>query len=195
MFVRFHIHQPSAATILTYCAGIKFTLKVANVDTSYFQSFVTVMARSAQSLMCRQRVAKSESSRLPFTLDLILRYKDTCGLLTYRQRFIYAAMRVAYLLLLRVSEYTVSKSNHFLRSEDVIFVLSSGYVLSSDISGTLLGNVVGVLITVRSAKNDQDREGHRFFFPRVDPGGNDGCICSLLFRWAMESRVLYHNNL
>ena len=84
MFVRFHVHQLSAATILTYCAGIKFTLKVANVDTSYFQSFVTVMARSALSLMCRQRVAKSESSRLPFTLDLILRYKDMCGLLTYR---------------------------------------------------------------------------------------------------------------
>lgn len=189
MFVRFHIQKLSAATILTYCAGIKFHFKCANVDTSFFQAFVAVMARAALALMCRQRIAKSEASRLPFTLDLILRYRRSSGLLTYKQRCVYTAMRLAFLLLLRVSEYTITKANHFLRAEDITFVLPTGYVSSFDLSSAQALQVIGVLITIRSAKNDKYKEGHRFFFPRVDPGPNDGCICSLLLQWALEARL------
>lgn len=189
MFSRFQIQRLAASTILTYCAGILFFLKCANVDTSFFQSVATTMARSALSLLCRQRVAKREISKLPFTLDMILHFRHRSGLLTFRQRGIYVAMRLAFLLLLRVSEYTKTKADHYLRSDDVVFVTPSGYIYSHQLSVQTSAEVSGILITVRSAKNDPEKEGHRFFFQKVDPAEHDNCICTLLLTWAQEAQL------
>jgi hypothetical protein len=177
-----------AATVVSYCAGVRHCLNCAGLSTVWFDSFPVRAAKSAIGLLCRQRKAVKETRRLPVSGDMIEGYKKWADMGDFRVRAVYSAMRLAFLLMLRVSEYVqVGKANHFLRAEDVTFILEEGSMVRADeIRGRVVGEAVAVLVDVRSAKNDGEGEGHRFSLVR-DATVEGGCLCSLLRGWADEA--------
>jgi hypothetical protein len=175
-----------ATTISGYLSGVAYTLNCRGIDTSCFSSVSVLMAKSGISLLDRQREAQSERSHLPFTLDMIHHYKERVGNRDFRNHGIYTAMMVAYTLLLRISEYTRTKANHFLRTQDVGFTTALRVVPSHMCHSIEWSAVTGVVFTVRSAKNDIEGVGHRMAFTRKT-SGND-CICEIAWAWARRAR-------
>lgn len=185
MFQLFFIDKLTAATIGVYMSALKYHFNCDNLDTEWFQSFAITKARSALFVLCRQRKAEREIGKLPFSLDLIELFGRMFPQQQYRNQGIYTAMRLAHLLMLRISEYTITKANHFIRGKDVIFCLDNGsHVISSNVSHQSVNQITGVLIDVRSAKNDTTGSGHRFYFA-VNTSNSSQCICSLLLNWAL----------
>jgi integrase len=185
MFQLFFIDKLTASTIGVYLSALKYHFNCENFDTEWFQTFAITKARSALSVLCRQRKAEREIGKLPFSLDLIELYRQMFPQQLFRHRGTYTAMRLAHLLMLRISEYTITKANHFIRGRDIIFCLDDGsYLISSHVSHQMVHRITGVLIDVRSAKNDKSGAGHRFFFA-VNATNRSQCICSLLLDWAL----------
>jgi integrase len=185
MFQLFFIDKLAASTIGVYLAALKYHFNCDNCDTEWFKTFAITKARSALSTMCRQRKAEREVGKLPFSLDLVELYKVKYPPQLYKNRAIYTAMRLAHLLMLRVSEYTITKANHFIRGQDITFCLEDGsYVTSPHVSYPVSTRITGVLIDVRSAKNDKYGAGHRFYFARDTTVGSQ-CICTVLLDWAL----------
>lgn len=185
MFQLFFIDKLAAATIGVYLAALKYHFNCDNCDTEWFTTFAITKARSALSTMCRQRKAEREVGKLPFSLDLIELFKEKFPSQLFKNRAIYTAMRLAHLLMLRVSEYTITKANHFIRGQDISFCLDDdSHVASPQVSYSLASRISGVLIDVRSAKNDKYGAGHRFYFAR-NPTNSSQCICTVLLEWAL----------
>jgi integrase len=185
MFQLFFIDKLAAATISVYLAALKYHLNCDNCDTEWFTTFAITKARSALATMCRQRKAEREIGKLPFSLDLIELYKVKYPPQVYKNRAIYTAMRLAHLLMLRISEYTITRANHFIRGQDISFCLDDGsYVASPHVSYPKASRITGVLIDVRSAKNDKHGAGHRFYFAR-EAATSSQCICTVLLEWAL----------
>ena len=182
MFHMFYSELLKASTISNYLAGVRHHLIGRNVAVDFLAASLVVSAKSALSLMCRQRVAVRETSALPFTRDLIERFVQSGSFDNPRHLGTVIALNLAHLLLLRVSEYVVTESNHYLRSNDVLFLCGGQYYPSHDVPEHLWDCIEGVIIDIRSAKNDSAGRGHRFFFRRRLNGFN--CICSLLVRWS-----------
>lgn len=186
MFQLFFIDKLAASTISVYLAALRYRLTCANHDVTWMASVPMTKARAALSLMCRQRKAEKEVGKLPFTLDLIALYQSTHPSSSYRNRAIYTAMRLAHLLMMRVSEYTKSpKTDHHLRSRDVKFQLQDGsFVTTAQARPSSTAQISGVVIDITSAKNDSAGSGHRFFFARA-LSATEPCICMLLWNWAV----------
>ena len=193
LFQLFVVDNLAAATISVYLASLRYHFICANRDINWMSSVAITKARSALYLMCRQRKAEREVGKLPFTLDLIELYRSTHPLSFYRYRAVYTAMRLAHLLMLRISEYTrTPHADHHMRGADVMFQVQDGsYVLSSAVTPNLTHLVTGVVIDIRSAKNDSKGSGHRFFFPH-HTSSPDRCICSLLWEWSLLAKPPDH---
>ena len=86
------------------------------------------------------------------------------------------AMMLAYVCLMRKSEYLEEDSDHYLLAESISFEveypLGSGKVIQVASTECHLHDrraMREVTIEIRSAKNDEGGEGHRFTSVRVDP--------------------------
>jgi hypothetical protein len=187
MFYLFFDQRLVANTISNYVSGIRHHFSCRNLDLSCFESTTLSNARTALNLLGRSRVAEREVGSLPVTLDLIDSYTSWFSLQDYKHRGVYTAMRLAHLLLFRISEYVKTSANHYLRSDDVVFVVNGENIHSYDVSAKDWNSVSGVIIDVRSGKNDSDGAGSRFPFRRQECERN--CICYLLFQWAIIARL------
>jgi hypothetical protein len=189
MFCLFINDGLAAATVSNYVAAVAYHLQCCNINCDFLSSVAVLKARSSLAILCRQRKAEREVGSLPATLDLIERFKAARSVSNFRNKGVYTAMRLAHLLLLRVSEYTVTPADHFLRAQDVTFVFAGRRRPSHALDPSdRIEEVIGVLIDVRSAKNDKSGQGHRFYFRRdALPTSAGTCIASLLFEWASLS--------
>lgn len=186
----FHFLHLQASTINNYLAGVAFHLKCRQVDTSFLHSAVMQMARSGVTLLSRGKKAACERGALPFTWSMILAYKQHNSLSVARNHCTYTALAIAFTLLLRVSEYIRSPSNHFLRSQDVVFVLNSGETIPSfRLTASSFSNVASVIFIIRSAKNDQLGESHRLCYPKREDTSLQACICSIAMEWARRAEL------
>lgn len=181
----------SAGSICNNLSAVRYHLECRNINCAHLSSPAVMHARAALLILCRQRVAVREVGSLPASLELIESFAKTHSQHTFRNRGIYIAMRLAHLLLLRISEYTITDANHFLRSDDVSFLVDGrrvpAYLVTSSLSSS---QIEGVLIDLRSAKNDGEGRGHRFFFRyEHSPGAPVSNICSLLFEWALGGQL------
>jgi len=127
-------------TVSTYCSGVRFFLMNSNVDVSQMDhSPVMKAVRSGQLKQWRVLPgnAKSERDTLPMSADMIVRMRNAmCHSATperqTRQELAAAtAIVFAFTLLARISEYIVTKSNHYIRGKHIMFLLSSGVLIDS----------------------------------------------------------------
>ena len=168
------------------------------MDTSFFdRSEIIKSTRRGMHVAFRAEEGNAKKDRftLPFTVDMILYainvYLDTSRIYGLA---IATAMVLAFVCLLRISEYTRSNNNHFMRAEDVVFVVCDSFgenlfVHSTNIHRYCLVEVIEVVVTVRSAKNDTAGEGHRFCFAKK-AGDSEMAfdLVSVLYEWACVAR-------
>jgi capsule polysaccharide export protein KpsC/LpsZ len=60
MFQLFFIDKLTASTIGVYLSALKYHFNCENFDTEWFKTFAITKARSALSVLCRQRKAERE---------------------------------------------------------------------------------------------------------------------------------------
>ena len=150
-------------------------------------------ARTAIELQYRLTHPASDTGSLPFTIDMVMHARTTvlntgCA----EHRAVNTAMTIATVILGRASEYLPMPSDHHLRSQDVKFRLHNLQdVLSSDAWKYTLADIHSVILTVRSAKNDQEGFGSRFQY--VKGSLSDTCVfdpTADLFSWAVLAKPL-----
>ena len=188
-------------SVSTYLAGTAFMLRVSNVDTSFIEKSQAIkMTRTGMFVAYRITAGKmvQDTVTLPFTVDMIIAaITGHLDISTCPGRATATAIVLAYCCLLRVSEYIPTDADHFLLSESVVFVVLSTdgeiFVPSHDIHGYSLVDVIEVVVTIRSAKNDSLGEGHRFCFSKKKPDRVAGVafdLASDLYEWASRARPL-----
>lgn len=184
----FHVLKLQATTINNYLAGVSYALRCQGEDVNFLNAAAIQMARSGVALLSRGKRAASETGCLPFTFEMVLRYKEIYSISIARCQGIFTALMVAFTLLLRISEYAMTSSDHYLRGGDVLFVLQSGLTLpASQVTKSQSSVVTAVIFVIRSAKNDQLGEAHRLCFPKRRQHDSLPCICSLVWDWAMRA--------
>lgn len=187
----------SHKTVGTYLSGIRhyFGQKFRSVE--FFDEPIISQTRSSLAYLHAQNDSlASEKKTLPFTCDMIVYGKDVFfkGFAsTWLRRGIIVGMIIAFCCLLRRSELLITEANHFLRGQDVVFdVMHNGKQISIYPRAAYLylrTTVVGVSITVHSAKNDWEGEGHRMYFTRHDETAAYGFdLVMEMFDWAQEAK-------
>lgn len=191
--------EVAPGTIATYCSGVRYYLMNSNVDVSEMDhSPVMKAVRSGQLKQWRALPgnAKSERDTLPVSADMIVRIRnELCKSKTpeKQSRLDLAsatAIVFAFILLARVSEYIVTKSNHFIRGKHIMFLLSSGALIDSSQAHLYsIEDVVEMHATIKDSKNDEDGMGHKFTYEKQQPGSSALlCIVSEMFRCASVLR-------
>jgi len=187
-------------------SGIKFFLKNMNVDVSELDNNPIVkMVKAGMQKTWRALPGNSKSDRqtLPFSADMVvgirneyLHYKSP-SIQTKLELALSTAMAFGFILLVRVSEYIMTDSNHFIRGKHVIFIMrdANGIHFPIDSSQAHLyeiSNLIETIVTIKDAKNDPDGNGHRFNY-QVQSATSCSiiCIASDLFRCASTLRPLY----
>jgi hypothetical protein len=141
---------------------------------------------------------KNEKKRLPMTCEMVCygievhfsRYKSN-----WKSWAFVVGMVISFLCLMRASELLITAENHYLRGQDVTFgVLVQGVeirVYPSEAWRYSLRQLLNVCITIHSAKNDWEGEGHRLFFSILDVDSAFGFeIVTMMFEWAQQARPL-----
>ena len=187
----FHEKRLQSDTICNYIAGIIYIFRCQGLDVSPFTSSPVLMAKSGITLLCRRRVAQADRGTLPFTWDMIMKYQEMFPSSITRNHAMFTALALAYILLLRVSEYVVTPANHFLRSQDVQFCCQDGTIIASHDHATLRAchdSITHVVFVIRSAKNDKLGRQHRLCFRRSD-ADSKACICTIAYNWAVRAQL------
>jgi hypothetical protein len=180
-------------TINTYVSAVRFMLKSCNIDINFMESEMVCSARTAIELQYRLIHPASDTGSLPFTIDMVMHARNVVlNTGSVPHHAMNTAMSIATVILGRASEYLPMPSDHHLRSQDVRFRLHTLQdVPSSDIWQYTLEDVQSVILTVRSAKNDQEGYGSRFQYLK----GSLTATCVFdptadLFTWAARARPL-----
>ena len=188
--------QPS--TRGTYETGWRrwYVYKMANLDIAFLASEWVAAARTAVTLLYRVDHPIAGRVGLPFTCDMVVHaMTKTLNRDTPEDHVKLTAMKLALTCLLRVSEYIPGSpsADHWLRSQDVAFGMKDGSVVPSwRVSLVVLSDVRSVIVTVRSAKNDVEGEGHRMEFPRVAVDAMHAFdLAADMFSWAVRAQPKY----
>jgi hypothetical protein len=176
----------SPKTICGYLSAVAYHFKIAFKGTDFLLDPAVFMARAGMKRLFVQRKTSSKRT-LPFTLDMVLRYKTWITVLKPSAKELghFTAMCLAFINLLRRSEYIPTKADHFLRGEDVSFVLLSGEIIPAwKIKNVQTSSVTDVIFFIRSSKMNQ--EGFKFVYSRGSEGEID--ICEIALNWALFAR-------
>ena len=183
-----------ANTVCNYLAAVRHFLNLAGHNVDFLSSQAVCMTRSGmQRLQGNKRTiaVNKRRDRLPFVLEMINAFQTKLS----RSKFsissfgLLVGLKTAFACLLRRSEFIPSlKIKHWLRSDDVMFILTDGRVIPSfSLSRSLVSSVVEVLIHVKSSKCDQEGKGFTFVFG-VAAEGPEG-LCHLIMRWATAANL------
>ena len=84
-------------------------------------------------------------------------------------------------------------SKDYLKAEDIEFIVrdknTSMCISSYEVGSIDESLVLGVTVTVASAKNDQHGEGNKVSFPKSGPSSSAFNITTMLFRWAKRAQL------
>lgn len=181
-------------TVSVYLSGVRFVFKLFNKDIEFLGSPWISSSRTAINLIYRRDHPIAGSKALPFTCDMVM-HADLVAFKSKscpKDQVINVSLKLAMTCLLRVSEYLPGAPHvdHWMRSDDVVFRLASGQVVPSwGIHYYAWDLVCSVIITVRSAKNDVDGEGHRFEFLVAEVSPTRAFdIVRELYNWAVVAK-------
>lgn len=180
-------------TVAVYLSGVRHVYKIANLDIVFFSTEWVAAARSAVNLLYRKDHPIAGRVGLPFTCDMIVHAESlTFNTGSTQHHAILTALKLATTCLMRVSEYLPGSpnGNHWLRADDVVFMLKDGRGIPSwRAFSCKIDDVRSVVITVRSAKNDIEGEGHRFEFHSAQRSSVRAFDLVVdLFTWAVRAR-------
>jgi len=188
------------STIGTYLSGIRHFFDQAHKSTTFFDAPIISQTRSSLQYLWAQKNSLAETQTLPITCDMFVYARDVYFKnmpSSWENRGILVGMIIAFCCLFRMSELLITSANHYLRGQDVVFEVASGPSTIKSIHPSkaylyLLQDVRSVAITVHSAKNDWQGEGHRMYFRTVnDTAPRAFELVREMFAWAQEARPRY----
>ena len=189
------------STVGNYLSGVRFFFKEGRYEIDVFEEPAVLQSRVAlQYLYVQKDCLVNEKKRLPMTCDMVCYGKDV-HFGRYKANWKHYAFVVgiviAFVCLMRASELLITAEKHYLRGKDVTFgILVRGEeirVYPKDAWRYNLKQLLNVCITIHSAKNDWEGEGHRLFFSKlgVSEGSEFGFeLVVMMFEWAQEARPL-----
>jgi hypothetical protein len=155
----------AASTVGSYLAGVRHFLQLQFLSTKFLDDPAIALLRAGINRTQRFRETESEG-KLPFVAEMINKMQSLMGPLDPSSASFgtLTATRLAYSCLLRRSEYIPSKNGkHWIRAQDVSFVLHDGSIIGGHLmSPQLVDSVARVFIYLRSSKTDQNRKGYTF---------------------------------
>ena len=187
--------QPATAS--NYLTGVRHMFRAQLLNTDIFEHPMLKNQRRAMTIMTRATHGLDSSTRrLPFTLEMLaVMRKFRFGRQNLTDRGIIMATMLGLLCLLRSSETIYTPADHYLRTQDIQFEESVVYgVTPKFIPAHKAGDVrcqhlSGIMITVRSAKNDQEGVGHKYYFKRHRESPTHAfCIVEEAWQWALLAR-------
>ena len=192
----------SSITVNGYkCAVINY-LRTKYIDASFaHHPFVAQLMKSI-TIEWRKHHKKSESKALPITIDMLLRVKrNIINMSLPLDHAIWVGMILSIVLLLRDSELCPTKEDHFMREQDVTFLLrpklpggANWHCKSSEAHLNSATELLGVSILIRSAKNDQNGDGAKYYFTTVTITATAVfCLATDMFAWAQRARPIKHD--
>ena len=187
----------SPSTVGNYLCGVRHVLKGSLEDISFLESVAVKAAKAAAIIQYRLTNPANETRTLPFTVDMILLACDTLlDRALPADHICMVALKVAFVFLFRRSEYifevaTAQKRAHYITAEDVCFCVGAHYVQAHAVSADMEQLLVGVVVTLRSAKNDAECDGSRIAYSRkpgaiVDASTAFDVILDM-FQWAVRA--------
>jgi len=161
------VEQLSMSRINGYLAGVRFCFLCRFESIDIWTDPVITAARKAATRSWGQERKRKDCIALkyPLPLDFLInaRADFMCGDMI--SRMTYVSCCLAYHIMMRVSEFASTGPKavpHFIRVEDVEFLLKHevNYTPSVEAAHHRGGICEGVVIHLRSAKNDQVSQGH-----------------------------------
>jgi len=170
----------SGPLVNSYLSAVRFNLLHSGVPIEFFTHPLVCAARAATEREWRVTHPESDGKTLPasveFCLHLSARALEARGLSNAMEQWTFAIMaKTAFTCLLRVSEYMITKTKHYILAGSLTFerrqITQSGDTTVSFIFPALVHTVPKHELTeidynVRSAKNDQPGVGLPFHMER-----------------------------
>lgn len=185
-------------TIVVYKSAVSNWFRSQFLAHEFTTHPVVAQLMGALNIQYRTINSVATTRRLPFTLQMLIWLeKYVLDMRKSMDRATLIAVKISLILLLRKSEIIPDATDHFLRENDVTFLMKSA------VSGELhfhcparnadrfeLKNLLGVTVFVRSAKNDQDGEGHQYHFDVLNVSVDAlFCLASDMFVWAQAAKL------
>ena len=194
-------HKLKPSTINGYLSGVRFMLLQHGDDTRFIETSAFIKSeKTGINIVYRANHTEAGEKTLPLTLDMIVHAETLIfNAPTLFDRCVIMAMKLAYTALMRCSEYIYDgKTNHYALAENVTCVFAASpasademHVSSSDAYQYPEELLRGVILDVRSAKNDGTGIGNQFWWPRtVGPlaANQPHDIAVDIYRWAVFAR-------
>ena len=188
-----------------YLSGVRhfFSVQLPPVDTTSFDHPSITAARAFVRALDAVKQSKLERRRLPFTHAMLANLRlYVCAWSVPRGRCSIVAAEFGMTLCCRCSEILFSIEDHYLRGKDVVFILLhsstgcrefiSSVVAPSYESSVRSGewSIVEMFILIRSAKNDQEGEGHPYAFtPSTLSSSCAFCLLSDMWDYAVMAHL------
>jgi hypothetical protein len=196
-----HDHLLKPSTISAYLSGVRFMLLQGGDDTKFIETSAFIKStKTGINIVYRATAPQAAEKTLPITLDMIvLAEKLVFNKNTVFDRCVIIAMKLAYTALMRCSEYIYNgKTNHHALAENITCIFATSatkeeqvHVPSSNAWQYEESLLRGVLLDVRSAKNDGNGLGNQFWWPcTTGPLAKNQAhdIALDLYRWAVFAR-------
>jgi len=190
----------SPQTIRYYKYGVTAWLKSKFLDIEFTKHPVLSQLAASLEIQWRALHEVAQTRRLPFTMQMFRTLRGKiCNSVNPMEHAIVIVTMICLVLLARKSEVIPTADDHFMREDDVSFKMRNPtqggvdiVIRSSQAHLYELSSLVGVVPFVRSAKNDQEGQGTRYYFPVLLTLSSKAefCFATEMFRWAQRARPL-----
>jgi len=177
------VKPTEAPTATNYLSAVRYNLKTFGMDISFMDSSSFLKSARAGCIKGWQSLpgnSASDRQTLPVSIAMLeTSAQETLDMANLSHHALYTACICAYTLLCRVSEYLKRpQSNHHLRSQYVVFWIKHLnaadvtdispylYVASSDAWRYPKSRLLGVSVTIKDSKADQEGASDKYAFPR-----------------------------
>lgn len=184
-------------TISTYVTGVRDSFRRDGRPFVCFSDYRIKQMRMSLQIEWREtHEAKIHSATLPFTLDMMSTFDrlTTRGNMEEEAQLCCAQMQISNVL--RCSECVPTAADHFVRGQDVKFIMqrpdeSTLRIHPIDACKYNIDGLSSVEITVRSMKNDQDSLGYLYPHARRVIGEKvQFCLATTMFKYASRAKPL-----
>jgi hypothetical protein len=160
-----------------------------------FEDPLVKQARASLKIVQADRQLQATTTRLAFTVDMILFGKERVFDVarSLRDEATVLALQLQYTCLNRVSELLPTAGDHYMRADDVLFEMQGPDTLThehpADTYLLTVDRLRAVILTTRSAKNDQVGAGSRMYVEVQDTSSPDVafCLATDAFRWSQKA--------